>query len=240
MNRTLIRKDIRLLRNYLRLAVCGSIGCYVASAIAAGLINQNGGRPSTLAELVLMTLRNGSTLGLPISLFFAALLGGSVLTLERSDRSAEFLACLPPSPREHLTNKLTLVFSVSLLMFGLHTVASIGERLLLPHVRGAADLFGSSATTSPWLDVAAYCVFTLAVVGGGLAASAWSRSNGVPVLCGLLTPVLVLILDASLTRLLNLQSSTEHAQARILITAAIVGATLNFLGCYWYLTRTEP
>lgn len=116
-----------------------------------------------------------------------SLLAANAFTQERTDRSAEFLACLPPSRLSILLSKFVLAFSVAVVMWvvnlvmGLVVAPALGDfqpsladsvRFLLPTsaLVFAAGWAASTVMTSP---VGAWGVATATpmVIGGILYAS---------------------------------------------------------------------
>lgn len=237
---TLIRRDFRLLRNYWRSAVIATIGCYVVNAIMiVWLTHYQAAEMKTLAVRSLLVLQAGSTVGNGVAVLFAALLAGSVFTLERADRSAEFLACLPPTRRDNLISKLVVVFATTMVMFLIHTLANVAVATMLPYVRSTTQLIPANGQVSV-MGMLSILAFTSSIIGGSLAVSAWMKSNGVLILCGLLTPILVLSFVSACNYFLGIKAEGTALQIRMTTAAAVFGCVLTYCGCYWYLTRNEP
>ncbi|HBE67956.1 MAG TPA: hypothetical protein DDW52_07385 [Planctomycetaceae bacterium] len=237
---TLIRKDFRLLRNYWRSAVIATVGCYAVNAIMiTWLTHYQAVEMQSLAVRSLLILQAGSTVGNGVAVLFAALLAGSVFTLERADRSAEFLACLPPTRRDNLISKMVVVFGTTIIMFLIHIFAGVIVTYMLPYVRTTTQLLPSNGPVT-LMGALSILAFAFSVAGGSLAVAAWMKSNGVPILCGLLTPILVVSFVSSSSYLLGIKSEGIALQMRMTTAAAVFGCVLTYCGCYWYLTRDEP
>lgn len=235
----LIRKDARLLRIYLRSAIFTTVACYALFGLFVVIVtNYNDERMQSLTTRVMMTLKSGSVGGFNAVCFFAALLAGSAFTLERSDRSAEFLACLPPTRLQNLISKMIVVLGVTLATFAVHASCLWVAHLLLPYVR-AQGVWTEAQIPSPLIAFTFFSA-TASIIGGAITVSAWLNSNGVPILCGLLTPLLGLSLALLIGWAFNLESEGDAFQTRYANTLLILGLTLIYIGCYWYLTRSEP
>ena len=238
MIRALIRKDARLLRFYLRSAITAIIACYLVCAGIVVMTSQyQDAAMQSLTSRTFLTLAAGSIYGIGTTGFFAAILAGSVFTLERSDRSAEFLACLPPTRMQNLVSKMTVVLGATTAMLAVHIIASSVANQIFPYVQvppGQGNiLFG----TLEWLTSVAIIV---SIIGGALAVSAWLKSNGVPILAGLLTPLLILSFVSLIGWLLDIPSEGNTFQIRYATSSFVLGVAFVYMGCNWYLTRSDP
>jgi hypothetical protein len=239
MIRALIRKDARLLRVYLRFAFAATVGCYLIMAVLAVIFtNFQEKQAQTVTYRAMLICAGGSNGGFGITYFFAALLAGSVFTLERSDRSAEFLDCLPPTRMQNLASKLTVVLGATAAMLMVHLASAWATNLLLPFVRGDRGIFTADRLPSV-LHSLNFVAVTVSVVGGALAVSAWLKSNGVPILCGLLTPALVASILSLISWALDVPSEADSFVVRFATSSLVLGVAFGYLGCNWYLTRSE-
>ncbi len=235
---TLLKKDRALLRNYLRCAAVATVACYlIHGCLALVETHYQDQSMQTFTVRCFLTLRGGSALGLIGATFFSALLAGSVLTLERADRSAEFLACLPPSRMQNLLSKLAVVFGISVLMSGVHVLASIVADSMLPYIPATHS---PSADGMSGMTIMTFASVIMSMIGGALAVSAWLKSNGVPILIGLLTPFIMLVTLSLIYEFLQLPIQGEQFSMRFAIVTALTGVFLTFCGSYWYLERVEP
>ena len=235
----LVKKDMRLLQHYLLAAVVATLGCYIVTA--AGVIWLTAYQDESMQTLPVrsfLLLRSGHTLGFGATAFCSVLIAGSIFTLERADRSAEFLACLPPSRLQHLASKFSVLFGMAALMIFVHITAALVSDTLLPHVRATNYPFTNGTQMSV---VFRFVAIVLSMTGGALAVSAWQNSNGVPILCGLLTPPGIIALLQLLTYLLDVpMSDPDDFINRFSVFASLAGLGLIFCGAYWYIERTEP
>jgi ABC-type transport system involved in multi-copper enzyme maturation permease subunit len=236
----LIKKDSRLLRVYLRSAAMTSIVCYLFMGVLVVILTtyQDPGM-QTIAARTLYILASGSNFGFVATSFFAALLGGSVFTLERSDRSSEFLACLPPTRMQNLISKLTVVLGSIGAMIVVHVLTNIAAHQIVPFVPANVSMIAKDSLSSTLVLVTMIAV-TVSMVGGSFAVSASVKSNGVPVLGGLLTPLLVLSLVSLIGWALDIPSEGNAFAIRYATSAFVLGILFAYIGCFWYLTRSEP
>jgi ABC-type transport system involved in multi-copper enzyme maturation permease subunit len=103
--RSLVRKDVRLNRNELILGVLAWLGPY-ALVVALMLLYEPPGAASAPSLAWRRSLAAGGFMSLVCTNFTAMLLGANAFALERSHRSAEFLAILPASRRQVVASKL--------------------------------------------------------------------------------------------------------------------------------------
>lgn len=232
----ILRKDLALLRLYLLAAVILTIGCYLFAI--AFMTFATAFREQTMQTVVnrtFLSLDGGSQLGFIATGFLGALLAGSAISLERSDRSVEFLACLPPTRWQNLTCKLIVVGTALLLMIGIHLTANVASHLLIPYV--PSDNRPSIPDTT---NVITFLCIIVSAAGGAWGFASCLKSNGAPILLGLGTPFLALALVAIAGWVLGIRSEGHSFQLRYNTGAIILGISLASIGSYLYLTRSEP
>ncbi|MCU0710630.1 MAG: hypothetical protein MUC43_01130 [Pirellula sp.] len=237
MIKTLIKKDLRLLKHFILTSIVVTLCCYIAAGVAvirSPFEFTVMGDASTWSFLI---LNFGGNLGFLSAAFCAAILAGSVFTLERADRSVEFLACLPPRRFLHLVSKLSVVLTATLVMLAIHSAALIASNMLIPHVRSStAPVSDGVSLQTLFLLVAAI----VSVIGGALAISSWQKSNGVSILCGLLTPILLIKTIQAVEYFLEIPAASDGHSLRFAWTILISGLFLIFCGGYWYVERADP
>jgi ABC-type transport system involved in multi-copper enzyme maturation permease subunit len=231
----LIRKDARLLRLYLRSAVVATVASYLSMAILAMIYYQDEG----IAARAFLVMSRGSKCGFPATAVFAALLAGSVFTLERSDRSAEFLACLPPTRMQNLLSKLIVLLGTTAMMVAVHLLFLWASHLLSPFVRDQGGILAERTLPSA-LSALTFASVIISMVGAALAVSAWLKSNGVPILCGLLAPLFILSFVSLIGWALDIPSEGDAFEIRYATSSLVLGVTFGCLGCLWFVTRSEP
>jgi hypothetical protein len=253
----LIRKDLSLLRLYLRGLVGALIACFTVAAIAIYVDAREAVQSFVDSRTVIASiLAGGSLLGLIVVSIFSALLSGSIITLERSDRSSQFLACLPPMRFQNYLSKLIVVASTVLLSLGICLLAWFvayqlnhsGETPLgsselpkkLKEIQSPAlfvRVFLRFADS--WSDATVYPLFALlaSIVGGSLLTSLGSRSNAIPALGGILTPIMLWLAFLSTTWLLNFRWSQEAFNLFFLVAAGFGLCCIVASGCIYRVQR---
>jgi ABC-type transport system involved in multi-copper enzyme maturation permease subunit len=112
-----------------------------------------------------------ATISLYLSTITFALLGGYAFAAERADRSAEFLAYLPPSRLAIVASKVVFTVAVGLLLVLVHQVI---VRLLAPLLPGAEAV--TEVADQPIIPSAAILMFGVAwlcsTIAGGPALAA--------------------------------------------------------------------
>lgn len=235
MFRALLYKDYRLLQFYIRISILTSIFLY---PVCFGLVYWFSETyleedRKKLASQVLTTLVASSIHGLILSCLFAAIIAASAIALERSDRSAEFLACLPPTRRQNLLSKLLLILSVVGGMLVLHNAATWGAWQLTAYARVP------TLQINFYLNLVLTCVI-VCMTGFSFAGTSVMKSNGGPALLGLLSPLLSLFIVVGIGKLLDIPSEGDMFAIRYAITCATLGVTMLLCGSIWYLNRSEP
>lgn len=235
MFRALLRKDVRLLRVYLRISFATTLLLY---PLGFGIVCWFTGyyldeASQTLAARSLVALAGASNMGLVLTYLFAAIIAGSTFALERSDRSSEFLACLPPSRWQNLSSKIVILFVVIGGMILLHNFAAWCAWQLVPYARSLDFKFSLIANLVMTSGI-------LCIAGFAFAGSSLMNSNGGPALLGLFSPLLSLAVVIGLGQLLDIPSEGNAFAMRYAMTCLALGCTTFLCGCFWYLNRSEP
>ena len=125
------------------------------------------------------------------------------------------------------------------MMVTVHLLSFWISHLLLPYVREQGVILTQQSLPG-MLTVLSFVTVIVSVIGGALAVSAWLNSNGVPILCGLLTPIFVLSFVSLIGWALDIPSEGDAFAVRYAISSLVLGITFGYMGCHWYLTRSEP
>ena len=242
MIRTLIFKDCRLMRTYIRLAAIATIVGYVASAIFTVYVTAEFREPElrTGAARALLSLKTGLWLGILSTGMLGTLLGASVFTQERADRSAEFLACLPPTRWQHLISKLSVSLGVTILMILVNLGAVAAIHFLVPYARTNIAQLNHELSAPIPITLSLWFGAIFSMYSGALAISVWTKTNGVPILCGLITPIVLFALRILVSFWLQVPYTGSEFQMAFAATCWVLSSLLIFLACYWYLLRWEP
>ncbi|WP_339909263.1 ABC transporter permease [Symmachiella dynata] len=223
--KALFWKDVRINRLPLIAGLISLVAPYVLVALVP-----NAGSPTSFWPRVLMS---GGSLGFAGFYISMALLGGNVFAAERADRSAEFLAYLPPSKRQILISKGILLFGMATIIIGWNLTA-IGVGIFLKSDMEWAGRFYEFLWT-----LGAVGAFGIAAAGTGWCASSMLSSNGGPVGLGLLVPVVIAIGISVSNMLMGVPSDAWFPQT-IWAACSLVGVALFIVGCVYYLRRVEP
>ncbi len=182
---TLLWKDYRLNRGVLLLGVVLLLGPH-AAACALVLYGRWPSWPAAADWSA--RLLDASFFSLVLSQLTLAVLAGNSIASERADRSAEFLACLPPSRLQILASKLLLVLLAAGAIWAVHLsitdwiVPTLGTSVAnsweqwgprSTFVAGTVMLFGASWLGSAVLNSPASATIlgiAVALVGGPLLA----------------------------------------------------------------------
>ena len=128
----LIRKDIHICRLPI---IAGVVLLLCPFAMAAVIVcNMPLWTEATPATAWATLLGTGCYFSIMCSQPTLAMLSGNIIAAERSDRSAEFLAYLPPSRKTILCSKLIVLGAVALIVWGLNFVVLFVADWLAPLV----------------------------------------------------------------------------------------------------------
>jgi ABC-type transport system involved in multi-copper enzyme maturation permease subunit len=120
---TLLRKDLRLSRLPLIVAITLAIAPYfTAAAMLYQVYAPDTPSMATIADY----LASAAVFGLMLSIVTAGMFAGNIVACERADGSAVFLASQPVSRWQILRSKLVLVFAAIATIWLLHTAMLYG------------------------------------------------------------------------------------------------------------------
>jgi len=168
---------------------------------------------------------------LGLSMLSLALLGGNAIACERADRSAEFLACLPPSRRLVIASKAIVVIGIGLLIWGIGLGVTYGAAALAGDVQEAVARIRGEA-----LPAIAHTAVLL--VGAGWLVSSCLSSPAIASGIGIASPILLF----ALLSVLKYYYGYEDLDMRFWYgTLAVgLGVTGFAAGVVHYLRRVEP
>jgi hypothetical protein len=224
--RSLIWKEYRLARPLLVLALALFAVIYgggAAMEITAAWPHWPGAKEWS-GMLVSM-----GTIALLMAFCVTALFGGHAIACERADRTAHFLAYLPPTKWQILAGKL-IVPAIATAVIWAWLLTSV--YVIAPALGGeAVDFYG---TMNP-VAAASLCALTFGV---GWLASACLESSVVPTILALASPVVLgfALLTVSVLLRMPRASIAEWSNS----ACFIVGAAAFVAGTRAYLRRVEP
>jgi ABC-type transport system involved in multi-copper enzyme maturation permease subunit len=224
MLRALIWKDVLANRFPLFLAASLLVTSYGGAAIFhsldASLTALSWGR--RLDEIVLA----GSLFSHGLAQLSLAVLSGNLIASERVNRSAEFLAYLPPSRGMVLSAKAAVLGGAAVVL------------LIIPiSILGLAALLGGSHSGEGYQKVLSIVAYISALgfcaSGIGWLGSCCLQSNAVAILFAILTPWIVAIAITTVSR-------GAEAMAILIAANLAIGLAGFLFGTRHYLNRVEP
>jgi ABC-type transport system involved in multi-copper enzyme maturation permease subunit len=232
MLKGLIYKDYRLLKNYFRLCLAGTFLGYLVVYPLLLLFPNFEGQLAVLS----VTLMMGSNFGFVLTCLAAAVISGSIFTLERSDRSADFLASLPPTRWQNLQSKLLVLVGMLVTLLAINSFAALAGYGLLQNLR-IPEYQQNQPEGEFYLSV---ITIAFSIAGVAWAFSSILQSNGVPVLLGLLSPLVGYSTVVTIAFSIERRLSNSEAMAAMLGISFTLGVLGFASGCYWYLNRRDP
>ena len=223
----LLWKDYRLNRLVLLIGVLLLVGPFVI-AVAANCYTL--WRYHTISAWPDSLVHSG-IMSLAFSLLTVGLLGGNAVAGERTDRSTEFLAYLPPTRRALIASKAILALSGLLMIWLVDLLVIYGVAPLtgelLPHLlKNRAESVGALLCTGVFL------------FGGSWLASCLLRSCAIAIGIGVIGPVaLILVLELlrSVFGYRDLEVGWWYGAFGL-----ILGLGLFSAGTCYYLKRIDP
>lgn len=166
-----------------------------------------------------------------VSIFFACcaagLFSGNAIACERADRSAHFLAYLPPTKKQILASKLVVAGGATAAVWGW---ALLSIFVIAPAFRSTVDVDGPQL----W-DFAAMSGL---IFGVGWVLSALLEKPLVPIIGALVSPGILALLMGAIATLAGWSHRREAVCADV--TAACLGVAAFGGGTWGYWRRAEP
>ncbi len=230
--RALLWKDYRLNRGLLLLGMTLLLGPY---AVVTGWAVY-GYWPSLPEAAMYVTLLGSASYGsLALSQLTLVLLAGNVIACERVDRSADFLAYLPPSRLRILASK----FLLALLLVAVVWAVNLGFFYLI--APAVAPLPGDVVRDFPsfcWSMVTT----SVMLFGAGWLGSALLDSPAIATSLGIGATLIVPFLPMATAHLFGWPAvqGRDELQAWCLRACLVVGSLCFLSGSAYYLRRVEP
>lgn len=227
----LIRKDVRICR----LPIAAGVVLLLAPFALAGMIvcNMPLWTEATPATAWATLLGAGYYFSIMCSQPTLAMISGNIIAAERSDRSAEFLAYLPPSRRQILSSKVVVLAAAAIIVWGFNlAVALIAEWL-------AGDTQAARAMTADLAPLGHLAAIGVVGVGAGWSASAVSSSTGPAVALAFAAPLVVLGGLSAIQYITGWPSVLTFAEIYF-PCCGVIGVVLFLTGTVYFLRRIEP
>jgi hypothetical protein len=225
----LLWKDYRLNRGMLLLGIALLLGPY--AVVLPIVIHRHWPAWPNLADWSAL-LAAASYFSLALSQLTLALLAGNSIAAEYVDRSAEFLACLPPSRMRILTSKLLLALAAAGVIWAVNRGVT---EFMLPALGSAVDDTWDSIAPRSTLAGGAVMVFGACWLGSALLnspASATLLGIAVAMVGG---PLLVQAVWALFS-----SGAREDLPACAIGVGLTVGSLCFLTGSALFLRRIEP
>jgi ABC-type transport system involved in multi-copper enzyme maturation permease subunit len=179
-------------------------------------------------------LLSGSLISLILSQLTLVTLAGNAIAAERLDRSAEFLAYLPPSRRRILSSKLYLAILVTAVIWGVNV--AIAEVVAPRQSHAPAE---SPFNLMPWSMLAAA---TVMLFGAAWLGSAVLTSPAIATSLGIGATVAVPLLPLTTATLFGWPTlrGSDDIQHWSTIACLVFGIGSFLCGTALYLRRVEP
>jgi ABC-type transport system involved in multi-copper enzyme maturation permease subunit len=223
----LLWKDFRLNRALIILGAAVLAGVHIVGA-AIEIGNTWPAMPS--AKVAADALTSYAHLAFSLTPFIAALLGGNAICCERAERSAHFLAYLPPTKIQILTSKLGVGCGA---LVAFWSVIFLLMRVVAPLINPQPVNFLYMVT-----DPAAAIAVCILTFGIGWLGSAWLEKPTFPVLSALASPF---VLGFGMTTFALISGVSRFAVLEWTGVACwSLGAVAFAAGTGLYLRRVEP
>jgi len=227
----LLWKDFRLNRSVLFIAAAFCVVPYVIAIVFA--VNESYASSMPIHRSwpnLLLTANHFCLMHWPVA---AALLGGNAFACERADRSAEFLAYLPPTKTRIATSKFTVVLITAAVFWGVNLLLFwLGSSYIGDDTFQYLDLSDAMPKSS-------FAAIGLLTFGCGWLASSMLNNTGPAVVMGLGAPVVLFAVFQFTSWLIGWPADDQFGK-----WFTTTGLSLGMIacGCGWhlYLRRVEP
>lgn len=225
----LLRKDLRICRLPIVTGVASLIGSFVLALLIASSASTEPlwSEPSAMAWA--LALKHGSTFTAILCQATFAMIGGTIIATERADRSAEFLAYLPPSRWQLLRSKMIVFLGAFGIVWGICIAADLLSHWLDNRVAAAV-------TSIPLTAIAPIGIIS---AGIGWCASAKFDNTGPAVGLAFASPIAVVGAIQGMRWAFDWPSDSNFADV-FAVSCWTLGIACFLLGSIYYLRRVEP
>lgn len=228
MLKALVWKDFRINRLPLLITVFTLLAPYVVVGVA--VINMPLWQEATAASAWAVLLGTSCHFSVMCCQPAFAILSGHIVAVERGDRSAEFLAYLPPSRGLVLFSKAILLGGAFFLVWGVNLTVHGLAWWLSPDSDAAREL------TSHLASLPRFAGIGLFAAGAGWLASVHLENSGPAVALGLAAPAVLFGILLSLNSSLNIPDQLQFAAVYFAL-CPILGGLGFAIGTICYLKR---
>ncbi len=226
----LLKKDFGLCRHVLMGGVIALLVPYLAVIVYAACTS--GLSDSESIEFLSLSLLGASQTSVWLSVFSIAFLAGFVIAGERRDRSAEFLAFLPPGRSAILFSKaIVCVVWAAVVAISYFLVAD----LIVPWISDDKYMYESTGR-----EIFLACSVLFSVFGTSWLASTMLTSPVLAVLVGLVAPYGVTMIVFLFQLKFGWELNGEMETSVYAVVLLAVGAVTFVGGWCYYCKRIEP
>ncbi len=230
MLRTLFLKDVRLVCLLLWIALASPCVIFVLSTVAffSGLNSFIADGSTTQIWAHVMSVTEVGNLA--AAYILSGLIAGSLLTLEKQDLSIEFLTCLPPQRLHILISKLLLI--------AIFIVAEVlGFGILNEILDQLFEAMGDASLAENRLSMIGVFQLLIGCAGISWVAASFARSPALPLLFGVLAPVIVVPLTQFAIEWFESSIPYTETGDLVFFLLMLLGTAGLLMGSTVYLTR---
>ena len=226
--KALLWKDFRV--NFFVLGF-GVVCLFFPLLVFSGINVYSQARYGTLLFHWPVMLVDVGSFGLAVQLLTFAMLGGCAVAAERADRSAEFLAYLPPSRATIIASKALLAVSAALFIW----LVDVAVAYYLAPLAGAVpeEIIDFRDTIVPVLTATAVLLF-----GAAWCVSTFAPSHVMATGVGIAAPITVLCTLWAVEYFFNLRAFDLNGWYKSICPT--LGIVAFAAGTGYYLRRVEP
>lgn len=229
--KALVWKDFRINRTVIITAASILLFPYVVGGGMSAIAEQRWGAQVWWGESIMMF----GLMSLMLSLVSVCLLSGNAFAGERSDRTAEFFAYLPPSAGQRLASKLAVALGAVLIVWLINAVVIYG---VAPHFAMRSQDMGGDGGRDVLEQIPHLVGISIALFGAAWLASAMLSSHVAAAGCGVMLPIFV----ACAVKLFEYWFDWKDFDAWewVSVWCAACGLVCFIAGTVYYLRRVEP
>lgn len=231
MLNALIWKDLRINRTPLLIGALVLLVPYIV--VGAAVVNMPLWQEATPASAWAVVLATGCHFSVMCSQPTFGILSGHIIAVERGDRSAEFLAYLPPSRGLVLVSKAVVLAGAFLTIWGFNLLLQAISFGLSAESDAAREL------TSQMASLPRFAALGLLAAGAGWCASAVVDNSGPAVALALAAPAVLFGVLMSTHSMFNVPDDLSFG-ALYFTLCPILAVAFFMVGTLYYVSRVEP
>lgn len=229
---SLVRKDFWLMISVVLMALIALPVSFALTAVISLATRESAFQGASIDTVWASIFSTSSQIVFLLSYFSMAFMAGAIISTERQDRSLEFLACLPPLRIHTLASKIIVVGCFLIVLFAIYASLYAVSELLNEATRS-----GGPSRSSLEIDDSVRLLIGCA--GTAWAMSSLSKSSTIPVLVGLICPILVIPLVQILLHVLGVNMPLDGTSDFVLNGVLLLGISGFAFGSAWYLLSPE-